>query len=309
MTKETLKEQFRKGAISKPEFIGAMYQKHQELFEYCNLLQSCDLDQIEITAEGIFFVSKHDRIRIFCKKADQRTAPFEIMNFDAYENEDSDLLYRLTAHARCIFDVGANIGWYSIGLAKKRPLATIFSFEPLAETFLDLKKNVALNQLANVIIHPFGFSNLNTTLTFYSSVHTSVSNSAENISGDAEVKESVCEVKRMDDFVKEGGHQVDFIKCDVEGAELFVFQGGIQTIQEHKPVIFCEMLRKWAAKFNYHPNDIIQLLGTVGYHCYINKGENQLEQLKEVTSETLQTNFFFLHPSQHASIIEQHVKK
>ncbi|WP_342228107.1 FkbM family methyltransferase [Rickettsiella endosymbiont of Rhagonycha lignosa] len=54
--------------------------------------------------------------------------------------------------------------------------------------------------------------------------------------------------------------KLDFIKCDVEGAELTIYTGGINVIREHKAIIFTEMLRKWSVKFNYHPNDIIALL-------------------------------------------------
>ncbi|MFM2360975.1 MAG: hypothetical protein RLY16_2968 [Bacteroidota bacterium] len=304
--KVNIKEQFRKGEITKPAFIDAMYQQHQELFEYCNLLQQTDLGKIEITADGILFTSKEDQIKFYCTKADKRTAPFEIMNFEAYETEDAGLLYQVIKDSKFIFDIGANIGWYSIGLAKKQPQATIYSFEPLLQTYSSLEKNVALNEMQNIVLHNFGFSKENTTLKFYTSPHTSVSNSAENISGEADIIETVCEVKRMDDYVKANNLTIDVIKCDVEGAELFVFEGGLQTISEQQPIIFCEMLRKWAAKFNYHPNDIIQLLATAGYQCFVNNGKDQLAILKEVTPETTQTNYFFLHPNKHQSIIQQY---
>jgi hypothetical protein len=60
-------------------------------------------------------------------------------------------------------------------------------------------------------------------------------------------------------FVAKNNAKVDFIKCDVEGAELFVYQGAKATLMQQKPIVFTEMLRKWAAKFDYHPNDIIAL--------------------------------------------------
>ena len=72
---------------------------------------------------------------------------------------------------------------------------------------------------------------------------------------------------------KKGIRRLDFLKCDVEGGELLVFKGGLQTLQHHKPVIFCEMLRKWSAPFGYHPNDIITLLGELGYLCFTVKGK------------------------------------
>ena len=45
----------------------------------------------------------------------------------------------------------------------------------------------------------------------------------------------------LDEFVKGKKTKVDFIKCDVEGAELLVFTGGIKSIEKYKPIIFAEM--------------------------------------------------------------------
>lgn len=64
--------------------------------------------------------------------------------------------------------------------------------------------------------------------------------------------------KKMDDWNKENNIYPDFIKCDVEGAELLVLKGGEETLKSKKPVIFIELIRKWAQKFNYHPNEVIK---------------------------------------------------
>lgn len=69
-----------------------------------------------------------------------------------------------------------------------------------------------------------------------------------------------CKLRTLDDYTAETKIRVDFIKCDVEGAELLVFKGAIDTIARDKPVIFSEILRKWSAKFNYNPNEIFDLL-------------------------------------------------
>lgn len=42
-----------------------------------------------------------------------------------------------------------------------------------------------------------------------------------------------CKIRRLDDFCTEQKiDHVDFIKCDVEGAEFFVFRGGLGTIKK-----------------------------------------------------------------------------
>ena len=307
--KQIIKDNFSKGEITKAAFIDAMYQQHQSLFDYSAMLNEVDIASIEILPDGVLFTSKQDGIKLFCTKADKRTAPFEIMNFNEYESDDAGLLYKVINNGDTIFDIGANIGWYSIGLAKRNPLSAIHSFEPLPATFASLRKNVGLNGLNNISINNFGFSNEIKTLQFYTSPYTSVSNSAENISGDNEAILTECIVKTLDSYSFDRNIQVDLIKCDVEGAELFVYEGGLKTINQYKPVIFTEMLRKWAAKFNYHPNDIINLMKSKGYNCYVNNGNDKLQKIEEVTEATIQTNFFFLHPGKHNKLLNQYESK
>jgi len=109
-------------------------------------------------------------------------------------------------------------------------------------------------------------------------------------------------VRKLDNFISERKLKVDFIKCDVEGAELFVFKGGIETIKIHKPIILAEMLRKWATNFNYHPNEIIELLSDIGYRCFTAKGEKLIEFFT-MDEKTVETTFFFLHSVKHNSKI------
>ena len=46
-----------------------------------------------------------------------------------------------------------------------------------------------------------------------------------------------CEVRTLDSFQFEN---VDFLKIDVEGAELDVLRGGMNTIETHRPIITTE---------------------------------------------------------------------
>lgn len=115
----------------------------------------------------------------------------------------------------------------------------------------------------------------------------------------------ICKTETLDSYISRiKVNKLDFIKCDVEGAELLCFKGGINTIKQYKPIICTEMLRKWAAKFNYHPNNIIVLLKDIGYSCFKLINATKIEEIFLITNETKDTNFIFLHKNKHKKHIE-----
>lgn len=300
------KSEFKNHIINKSEFINSMTEYHGFLFEYIDLLKATDISKLEITTNGIVFTSKEDKIQIFCNKPDKRTAPFEIMNFDTYETEDASMLYELVKDGDTIFDIGANIGWYSLSLSKRFPNSKIYSFEPIPSTYSNLIENIELNRFANIIPNNFGLSDKNDEIQFYLSPHTTVSGSANNITDDKEAILVICSIKKLDDFIIEKNVKVDFIKCDVEGAELFTFRGGYETLKTQKPIVFSEMLRKWSAKYDYHPNDIIDLFSSINYKCFYIYNSKNLKEINSVTEETEATNFIFLHIDNHKEIIKKY---
>lgn len=294
---------YQSGLLKKQQYIDEMYQFHQWLFEYSQFLRETDIAKIEIVDGGVIFTSRNQEIKIFCDRADKRTAPFEILNFQVYERVDSEIIFGLIEPGFNVFDIGANIGWYSLNIAKLHSSTKVWSFEPIPTTFLSLKRNVEINEVSNIQLHNFGFSNEEKNLKFYLQPEASVSASSANITGSNNIIEIVCNVKRLDDFIVETGLKMDFIKCDVEGAELFVYQGGIEAIKRDKPIIFTEMLRKWSAKFNYHPNQIINLLIGMGYRCFT-ASVNHLTEIFAIGENTVETNFFFLHSEKHLEQIQ-----
>jgi hypothetical protein len=115
---------------------------------------------------------------------------------------------------------------------------------------------------------------------------------------------SKCKLKTLDEFRSEFHEPIDFIKCDVEGGELLVFQGGKETIKNDLPIVFSEILRKWSAKFNYNPNEIFRFFGVLKYQAFTVKN-GVLIPFEAMNEETLETNFFFLHKVKHATLIQR----
>lgn len=302
MNLDEIRRKFAAKEITKPEFIDQMHEAHGCLFDYAAYIPQTDIEKIEITDGQVMMTSRELGVKIICGKSDKRIAPIEILNFQHYEKKDSDMIFRLVSNGDRILDIGANIGWYSINLAKRFPQCKILAFEPIPKTFSQLEKNISINSVSNIETYNHGFSNETKDLIFYYYPTGSENASSAKLADVEGVQEIKCRVKTLDDFMSSDNASVDFIKCDVEGAELFVFQGGVETLKKCKPIIFTEMLRKWSAKFNYHPNEIIKLLGDIGYKCF-SVNDTRLVEFFSMDEDTVETNFFFLHTEKHAAQI------
>jgi FkbM family methyltransferase len=303
-----LKNYYSINELSKEEFIERIHEIHKLLFEYSEFIKYTDIKKIEIEDNIVFMISRESDVKMICDQDDHRTIPLEILNFGSYEKKDLDMILKLIEEGYYCFDIGANIGWYSINISKKVNDVKIFAFEPIPKTFDYLKKNIKINNLSNVKSFNFGFSDEENEQIFYYYPEGPGNASLTNLSGRDNIKEISCLVKKFDDFVLDEDLHVDFIKCDVEGAELFVFKGGLKTIERDKPIIFTELLRKWSSKFKYHPNDVIKLLENIGYKCFFISNENLIE-IPEINVSTVETNFVFLHQEKHINHITDLVKK
>jgi FkbM family methyltransferase len=301
----SINEKYQAGSITKPHYIDEMHSVHRTLFDYAEFIRHTDIARIEITDGLVVMTSRAAGIKVMCDPVDKRIAPIEILNFGRYEADEMEMILKLIEPGDNVLDIGANVGWHSLNIAKRFADVNVYAFEPVLASFNYLKTNVELNALPNIHPYDFGLSDHEGELVLYYQRDGagSVNASAVNLSETDDVCQVTCTVKTLDGFRRESGLRADFIKCDVEGAELFVYRGALQCLTHDAPIVFTEMLRKWAAKFGYHPNEIIQLFAGIGYRCFVLCG-NSLTEFREMDDETMDTNFFFLHAEKHAPKIE-----
>jgi hypothetical protein len=77
-------------------------------------------------------------------------------------------------------------------------------------------------------------------------------------------------VRRLDDVLGESGvSKVDFIKLDVEGAELSVLHGAMKLLEgESRPAILAEVQDARTAAWGYAAREIIQFLVRMDYRWF-----------------------------------------
>lgn len=144
---------------------------------------------------------------------------------------------RLAQHALdsapTIFDVGANVGDYSLQVLSRCPAARLYCFEPSRKTFQLLSQNLA--DYKNAHLYNFGLGDKEESVTLYSDAETSGMASVyqrqlEHINVRMDWTEQVS-LKTLDEFCRaQGVEHINLLKIDVEGHELNVLKGAQRLI-------------------------------------------------------------------------------
>ena len=162
-----------------------------------------------------------------------------------YEKEQLNYLDELCSDKIThFFDVGANIGYYSLYFKR---IKNIYSFEPNENTFLKLKKNIALNKL-NFNIYNIGLSNSNSESKIWYSDKNKTGGSAVFNEKDIElkkynqkniIKEKII-LKKLDDIIDLKFSEI-LIKIDVERHEKEALEGMNNLIQNNNVIMQIEI--------------------------------------------------------------------
>ncbi|MBU6176786.1 MAG: FkbM family methyltransferase [Bacteroidetes bacterium] len=144
-----------------------------------------------------------------------------------------------------LWDIGSNIGLYSVYAAKKRK-CRVYSFEPSVFNLELLARNIFLNDLTGQIcILPFalsdrlGCSEMRMTTTQWGGA---LSTFGKDFGWDGKTIERVFQFETiglsMDDaMLRLAIPQPDFIKMDVDGLEHFILKGGPRVLAEIKSIL------------------------------------------------------------------------
>jgi FkbM family methyltransferase len=157
-------------------------------------------------------------------------------------------------------DVGAHIGKYSLLVAKKYPNAEVIAIEPNPLAYDALSKALKINNLINVQVFNVALSDSDNLTDLYIR-RSSVASSIEEFDSCIEIRRVT--TRALDSLIDElGFKRVDLIKIDVEGAELKVVKGSLNTILQFKPKLMIECEDR-------HYDELMRILRGVGYQCSV----------------------------------------
>ena len=165
-------------------------------------------------------------------------------------------------------DVGANIGTHTLIMSNILTSGHVYSFEPQSLIFSILQNNVLMNRRENISAYRFAVTYRNNDVLTMQPLKLGLSknntgitqlNTNSSISGDYVLTRS------LDSFCFT---KVDFIKIDVQGAELFVLNGAKNLITEFRPYLFVEIEEQHLRAMRSSSRELIERILDFGYIVY-----------------------------------------
>ncbi|MBK9734234.1 MAG: FkbM family methyltransferase [Saprospiraceae bacterium] len=225
--------------------------------------------------------------------------------------EFSAILCDLVKKSNTFFDVGANIGYYSVLAKKCNPDIKVYSFEPSNGPFHFLEQNIKINHLNNIHLYKKAVGNQICTIDFYEDInpkfkylehHVSGSGNTANTWENDQVNKYSVACVTIDGFVEENKiESLDLIKVDTEATEDKVLIGALGAIQKYKPIIICEVLP------NKIENEILSIVTSMNYMIY-----HHIESLNKLIlvsdfSNSLDRNYIFV-PKEKVYLINKYIQ-
>jgi len=192
------------------------------------------------------------------------------------EPEVQNVFQQFLRPGMTIYDIGGNIGFFSLLAARLAgESGKVISFEADPEIAARLREHVARNEFPNISVQEIAVWSESRGLLF---ARADAATSPDRGLGHVDLSatgSSSAEVPgiSLDDFVL-GSPAPDFVKCDVEGAEVEVFRGARKLLAEKRPVILCEMHNE------ENRRALIELWSSHGFSCD-SRGEHHVLALPQ----------------------------
>ncbi len=186
----------------------------------------------------------------------------------SYEDAELSALKRLVRDDDVVYDIGANIGIYSLILGKWAHKGRVVAVEPVPLNMAFLNLNLCLNSINNVRTENCIVTDEEKYVDF--AVADDELYSSMIPTGRKATKERIQVRSTTLDALSEGG-RVDVMKIDVEGAELIVLRGGERLLKsrERRPrTILIELNAENQAVYGDAPDDIVKYLTELGYSVH-----------------------------------------
>jgi len=181
--------------------------------------------------------------------------------------DEFHFIKRYVRNENTVFDVGANIGIYTLWLSQfVGPSGRLFAFEPDPRNHQRCMENIRRNRLQAAIVEQLALSNRVGKLQFsvgedlenHLIPQGATSNSAVYVQ--ATTQDEYCRSHQID--------RIDFMKIHVEGAELMVLRGASEILARGGVGVMQLELNDALKRYGIQRCDVVELLAEHGYSLY-----------------------------------------
>jgi len=206
----------------------------------------------------------------------------QILALHRFEKDDTKFLKSVIKNDWVCFDIGANIGYYTLLLASLATKGKIYAFEPVPLSYALLKANLALNNFINVIANNIALGDKNGRVSFVLSEDSGLAGFRDTKR--KPVKEKITtSVWTLDSYVERLKiSRIDFIKMDVEGGEKLVLQGAKNVLVKIKPrIMLIELYDLNLNIYNESVESVVKFLRNYNYLPYKLEKDNPVPFKRE----------------------------
>lgn len=198
----------------------------------------------------------------------------------SFEELEYAFVGRFLKPGMVVLDIGANEGYYTV-LASKcvGPRGRVVGFEPSPRERRRLKINLWINGCSNVQIEGIALSSAEgqSDLHVVEGGETGC-NSLRPPDVTGKTKTMQVAVTTLDQFLcRNTIERIDFIKMDIEGAELSALQGAARLLRTlPRPVLLIEVFEIRTRPWGYSARDIVKFISEADYLLYRLVGDGDL---------------------------------
>jgi len=215
--------------------------------------------------------------------------------------EYTNIFLKLIKRVDTFYDIGANIGFYSLLAAMENKTIKVVGFEPAKGPLFYFKENVKINHFNNIKVESIALSHKNDTIEFYEIENRKYKYLEHNLAGESNagsltegrnfVRNTV-KTSTLDNYVNVNQKiNIDLIKMDTEGTEDLILGKSAFVLTTMKPIVICETL------FNQIEPELDKIMRSYGYEFYNHTKEGLVKQKTIVRKQDNGVrNCFFVHP-------------
>jgi FkbM family methyltransferase len=189
-----------------------------------------------------------------------------------YEASYVRLLREIVAPGDTVYDIGANIGFYSLLFSRwVGEKGCVVVFEPDPSNLLFLQSNLEINQCRNVMVRKTALGGRSGISDFSLDQITGCTGRlgrgptyGQTNLGDGRISLLQVQVESIDELGKSGLPSPRIMKLDIEGGEADVLYGAAATLKTYRPIVISELSR-WGCSSNNEAPTVLELLRQAGY--------------------------------------------